>query len=64
MKGIRYLVDEHGEKIAAVVEFKELGELWEDFYDLALRSGHVLSQSPAMDHLSSPATGLVLWLTL
>ena len=34
MKGIDYLVDESGERKAVVIDLREHGELWEDFYDL------------------------------
>jgi hypothetical protein len=33
MKGIQYVIDEAGEKTAVVIDLKEYGELWEDFYD-------------------------------
>lgn len=33
MKGIRYLVDDAGQKTAVVIDLKQHGELWEDIYD-------------------------------
>jgi len=33
MKGIRYVVDDNGRKTAVVIDLKQYGELWEDFYD-------------------------------
>ncbi|MGH7800120.1 MAG: hypothetical protein ACREOW_05750 [Thermodesulfobacteriota bacterium] len=33
MKGIKFLIDEKGEKIAVLIDLKKHGELWEDFYD-------------------------------
>lgn len=36
MKGVRYLVDESGERTAVVIDLKQHSELWEDFYDRAL----------------------------
>lgn len=36
MKGVQYLVDEHGEKTAVVIDLKKNGPLWEDFYDRAV----------------------------
>ena len=33
MKGIKYVVDESGEKTAVLIDLKEHGELWEDLYD-------------------------------
>ena len=35
MKGVRYLVDERGEKTAVVIDLKTHRALWEDFYDRA-----------------------------
>ena len=33
MKGISYITDDQNRKIAAVIDLKKYGELWEDFYD-------------------------------
>ena len=33
MDGIRFVIDDKGEKTAVVIDLKEHGELWEDFYD-------------------------------
>ncbi len=33
IKGIRYVIDESGEKTAVLIDLKEHGELWEDLYD-------------------------------
>lgn len=33
MKGIRYLVDEKGDKTAVVIDLRAHGKLWEDVYD-------------------------------
>jgi len=33
MKGISYVTDEEGKRIAVVIDLKKHGELWEDFYD-------------------------------
>ncbi len=33
MKGIRYLVDDQGDKNAVVLDLRLHGELWEDVYD-------------------------------
>ena len=34
MNGISYLVDERGERTAAVIDLREHAELWEDIEDL------------------------------
>ena len=33
MKGIQFVMDETGEKTAVMIDLKQHGELWEDFYD-------------------------------
>jgi len=32
MKGIEYIIDETGEKTAVVINMKQWGQLWEQFY--------------------------------
>ena len=36
MKGVQFVIDEHGTKTAAVINLKYYSELWEDFYDSAV----------------------------
>jgi len=36
MQGVQYLTDEQGKKTAVLIDLKKNGELWEDFYDVAL----------------------------
>ncbi len=36
MSGITFMVDEHGEKTAAVIDLRRHGRIWEDFYDSLL----------------------------
>jgi hypothetical protein len=33
MRGIQYVVNESGNKTAVVIDLREHGDLWEDFYD-------------------------------
>lgn len=33
MKGIKYLVDESGKKVAVQIDLRTHAKLWEDFYD-------------------------------
>jgi len=39
MKGVRFLVDEEGQRTGVLIDLKENAELWEDFYDLAVARG-------------------------
>lgn len=36
MKGVQFVIDEHGDKTAVVINLKHHSELWEDFYDSAV----------------------------
>jgi hypothetical protein len=36
MHGVQYVTDEQGEKTAVLIDLKKNGELWEDFYDVAV----------------------------
>jgi hypothetical protein len=33
MRGINFVTNEDGERIAVMIDLKKHGELWEDFYD-------------------------------
>jgi hypothetical protein len=33
MRGIQFVVDDHGRKTAAVMDLSKCDRLWEDFYD-------------------------------
>jgi hypothetical protein len=36
MSGITFMVDEHGQKTAAVIDLRKHEQLWEDFHDALL----------------------------
>lgn len=36
MKGVQYVVDDHGERRAVMIDLRKHAKLWEDFYDRAL----------------------------
>ena len=36
MQGVQFLIDDEGERKAILIDLGVHGELWEDFYDLAL----------------------------
>lgn len=36
IKGVRYLVDDHGKPVAVQLDLKQWGELWEDMQDIIL----------------------------
>ena len=33
MKGIQFVMDDKGQKVAVMIDLKKYGELWEDIYD-------------------------------
>ncbi|MES0336523.1 MAG: hypothetical protein SFH39_09255 [Candidatus Magnetobacterium sp. LHC-1] len=33
MKGIQYMTDDNGDRTAVVIDLKQYGNVWEDFYD-------------------------------
>ena len=36
MSGISFVIDEHGNKTAAMIDLRRYGSLWEDIYDSLL----------------------------
>jgi hypothetical protein len=44
MTGISFMIDERGEKTAAVIDLRRHGRVWEDFYDALLAESR--SQEP------------------
>ena len=36
MKGVQYVVDDHGQRKAVLIDLKRHAGLWEDFYDRAV----------------------------
>ena len=36
LRGIRFVVDDAGERTAVVIDLKKNAQLWEDFYDVAV----------------------------
>lgn len=44
MKGINFVTNDKGEKVAVIIDLKKHGELWEDFYDSAI--AHIRKDEP------------------
>ncbi len=44
MKGIQFVSDHNGQKVAVQIDLRKYGELWEDFYDSLL--AHVRKDEP------------------
>jgi hypothetical protein len=47
MKGIQFVIDETGKKKAVLIDLAELGELWEDIYDVLV--SHSRKDEPKED---------------
>ena len=49
MSGVQFLVDDRGQKTAAVIDLKKYADVWEDFYDtlLARQRAHESRESLA-----------------
>ena len=49
MSGVQFLVDDQGQKTAAVIDLKKHADVWEDFYDvlLARKRAHTPRESLA-----------------
>ena len=56
--GIRFVVDEHGDKTAVQIDLKEHGELWEDFYDTLLAQGRVDEPRESLEEVRRRLTEL------
>ena len=52
MRGIQFLVDENGEKIAVLLDLQEWGDLWEDFYDILVSRSRAAEETVAWSDLA------------
>lgn len=51
ISGIRFVIDEHGDKTAVQIDLKEHGDLWEDFYDALLAQARAEEPRETMDEV-------------
>lgn len=51
MKGIRYLVDDAGNKSAVVIDLKQHGVLWEDVFDQLLARRRVKEPRESLEQV-------------
>lgn len=52
MKGIQYLINDHGEKQAVLIDLQHHKELWEDFYDAAVAAERESEPRESFDEVS------------
>jgi hypothetical protein len=57
IKGLQYIVDESGQRVAAVVNLQEWGELWEDFLDVLVSESRKNEPAIAWETLKAEAAG-------
>jgi hypothetical protein len=51
VSGIRFVVDEHGDKTAVQIDLKEHGDLWEDFYDTLLAQARAIEPRISLEEV-------------
>ena len=51
LKGIQFVVDEHGEKKAVQIDLKRYGLLWEDFYDTLVAKSRAEEPRETLDEV-------------
>jgi len=53
MRGIDYVIDEHGRKKAAVIDLRAWGKLWEDFQDVLVSESRKNEPTVSWEELKS-----------
>lgn len=51
ISGIRYVLDDDGNKQAVLIDLSEHGELWEDIYDLLLAEARVSEPRESLEEV-------------
>ncbi len=58
MKGIQFVVDGSGRKMAVQIDLKKQGRLWEDFYDRALTKRRAAEPRESLASVKKRVLGL------
>lgn len=53
MKGIQFVTDSDGEKTAVLIDLRQHGDVWEDFYDLLLAQARQDEPRETLDQVRS-----------
>ncbi|HHT9106354.1 MAG TPA: hypothetical protein ACFYD7_10830 [Candidatus Wujingus californicus] len=53
MAGIKFVTDEKGQKVAVQIDLKELGDLWEDFYDNLIAKQRIDEPRESLDSVKA-----------
>ncbi len=51
MSGVSFVIDGHGRKTAALIDLRQHGELWEDFYDTLLAKARAREPRESLDEV-------------
>ena len=57
LKGVQYIVDGSGERIAVVISLKEWGDIWEDFCDVLVSESRKNESTVAWETLKPEIVG-------
>jgi hypothetical protein len=53
MKGVRFVTDDQGNRVAVMLDLEQWGELWEDIYDNMLANARVSEPRTSLAELES-----------
>ena len=53
MEGVRFLVNEQGEKTSVLIDLAEWGDLWEDFHDIIVSRSRQNESEISWDELKA-----------
>ena len=53
MEGVRFLVNEQGEKTSVLIDLAEWGDLWEDFHDMMVSRSRQNESEISWDELKA-----------
>ena len=59
LKGVQYLVDDSGGRVAAVISLEEWGAIWEDFYDVLVSESRKNEPTVSWETLKAERTSEV-----
>ena len=53
MQGIQYVMDDKGDKTAVLIDLKQHGALWEDFYDCLIAQERMDEPRESLDEVTA-----------
>ena len=59
LKGVQYLVDDSGGRVAVVISLEEWGAIWEDFYDVLVSESRKNEPTVSWETLKAERTSEV-----